>query len=337
MNENYNPTLIPNELASAVKEGCVTRTNWIKDNIQNKTQEEINLEIQSLLSDKQDSLIDGVNVKTINGESVLGEGDLVIDSNTVYESQFNDGTKTSHTIGNIPQGTDISTLRGQTITEILDKALFSDIWPSDKTHTITFSGIPTIVEENSTIIWPSITAIWNSSVTPDPGNQGNITYSDKMITPTSEEITRLENSTYNVSGIWTWQMTYSHPSGTYIQTSSLGNDRTKTIDAINNGIKSQSFNVTRAVFIKSGNSDFQKQTLFPINVQTIINKNLTGSPIIKIPWATSNVKVEADLGFGYMEVNGWSTSIDDNYIILQKLDSYSQSVPHRITITLIKN
>lgn len=36
--------------------------------------------IQNLINDKQDTLVSGTNIKTINGESILGSGDIVIDS-----------------------------------------------------------------------------------------------------------------------------------------------------------------------------------------------------------------------------------------------------------------
>ena len=37
----------------------------------------------SVLDAKQDSLVSGTNIKTINGESVLGSGDIVISSNVM--------------------------------------------------------------------------------------------------------------------------------------------------------------------------------------------------------------------------------------------------------------
>ena len=37
----------------------------------------------SVLDAKQDSLVSGTNIKTINGESVLGSGDIIISSNVM--------------------------------------------------------------------------------------------------------------------------------------------------------------------------------------------------------------------------------------------------------------
>lgn len=42
----------------------------------------INTEVQTLKTDKQDTLVSGTNIKTVNGESILGNGNLVIQSGT---------------------------------------------------------------------------------------------------------------------------------------------------------------------------------------------------------------------------------------------------------------
>lgn len=55
--------------------------------------------LEQQINDKQDELVSGVNIKTINGESVLGEGDIVIegggfDSNPTFDSIQVYGTAT---------------------------------------------------------------------------------------------------------------------------------------------------------------------------------------------------------------------------------------------------
>lgn len=47
-------------------------------------------EITTLLSGKQDTLVSGTNIKTINGSSVLGSGDLAITSVTDWTKVFDD-------------------------------------------------------------------------------------------------------------------------------------------------------------------------------------------------------------------------------------------------------
>lgn len=39
-------------------------------------------EAEQLLAEKQDALVSGTNIKTVNQQSLLGSGDLVIESST---------------------------------------------------------------------------------------------------------------------------------------------------------------------------------------------------------------------------------------------------------------
>lgn len=79
------------------------------------------LEVDNLLGDKQDNLISGVNIKTINGVSVLGSGDILIDWDSIEDkpslfppsahthnaSDINSGVLN---IARIPTGTTSSTV-----------------------------------------------------------------------------------------------------------------------------------------------------------------------------------------------------------------------------------
>lgn len=57
----------------------------IRDNSRNIEKLENNINnVQDKLDSKQDTLISGTNIKFINGESVLGEGNLVIDGNNIF-------------------------------------------------------------------------------------------------------------------------------------------------------------------------------------------------------------------------------------------------------------
>ena len=72
----------------------------------NKTETYSKVETNSLVTTKQDVLVSGTNIKTINGESVLGSGNIVIiDEGSVQltENQTIAGTKTfsSNIVGNI--------------------------------------------------------------------------------------------------------------------------------------------------------------------------------------------------------------------------------------------
>lgn len=63
-------------LNNATPEGTLGRANQIKDTRLNKNQEDINREFEE---NKQDNLISGTNIKTINGQSLLGSGDMLIE------------------------------------------------------------------------------------------------------------------------------------------------------------------------------------------------------------------------------------------------------------------
>jgi hypothetical protein len=88
------------------------------------------------------------------------------------------------------------------------------------------------------------------------------------------------------------------------------------------------------------------QNLVKIGISKTFNVNLTGSPIIKVPFENSEVTIQADLGFGYMDVD-WIKTIDNTnlgnaidetvpYQVFTKPDSYTENIPHKITIKLIK-
>ena len=78
--------------------------------------------IGNLLDDKQDTLVDGDTIKTINGISILGTGDLSINANTMYTS---DGVSVEENIIDIKNtvdaliNDDTNALIDQTIAEIL--------------------------------------------------------------------------------------------------------------------------------------------------------------------------------------------------------------------------
>lgn len=56
-------------------------TNEIDPELINDLQVDVT-NLQSNVATKQDNLVSGTNIKTINGESVLGEGDIIINTTT---------------------------------------------------------------------------------------------------------------------------------------------------------------------------------------------------------------------------------------------------------------
>ena len=62
-----------------------TGPQGVQGTIDTATLEQINTSISNLQNDKQDKLVSGENIKTINGESILGQGDMVISGGTSGE------------------------------------------------------------------------------------------------------------------------------------------------------------------------------------------------------------------------------------------------------------
>lgn len=83
LNEGNNITLTEEEDGSitiSASGELSTTVDWA--DVQNKPNVATQEELTSSLSTKQDTLVSGTNIKTINGNSILGEGDLVIQGGT---------------------------------------------------------------------------------------------------------------------------------------------------------------------------------------------------------------------------------------------------------------
>lgn len=74
--ENANYYLHPSTHSTGIIVEASALTNL--DTSSNATQHEINLAIDDIIDDKQDTLISGENIKTINNNSILGSGNITI-------------------------------------------------------------------------------------------------------------------------------------------------------------------------------------------------------------------------------------------------------------------
>lgn len=281
--------------------------------------------------------------KTINGESIIGEGDIVIESSggegsTPVESNYNptldSTTKITTSIGSIKAGSTLSDLEGKSYSEIIDAMLVNETWNDPGyTHTINLGNVAGLVKVGSSVVVPSISAIWNNNIQSD---------SEKTITTNLvKTIIGSSETVYNKSGNSTFVLNYSYPEGYYNITSNLGNTKRITVPSKTNGSISKTVTATYPWFINNS-----EQALVAIGSSKTIEVSLTGSPSIKVPFANSTVSIQADLGFGWMDVS-WNVTTDDTnlgnavdetvpYKIYSKPDSYSTSVKHKITITLNK-
>ena len=70
---------------------------WLKDKLNNAffpvthvsaVRNDVGVPLDSLLQQKQDALVSGTNIKTINGQSVLGQGDLTVATAEVVYTDY---------------------------------------------------------------------------------------------------------------------------------------------------------------------------------------------------------------------------------------------------------
>ena len=281
--------------------------------------------------------------KTINGQSIIGEGDITIESSggegsTPVESNYNptldSSTQVTTEIGSIKAGSTLGDLAGKSYSEIIDAMLVNEVWndPGYK-HTINLGNVTSLVKVGTSVVTPAITAVWNNNI--QSNSTKTITYNlTKTILGSSETV-------YNKSGNSTFVLTYSYPEGYYDIVSNLGNIKRITVPSKTNATISKTVTVTYPWFI-----NITEQALVAIGDSKTIEVELTGSPSIKVPFTNSTVTIQADLGFGWMDVD-WDVSIDNTnlggavdetvpYKVYSKSDSYSNSVKHKITINLSK-
>ena len=281
--------------------------------------------------------------KTINGQSIIGEGDITIESSggegsTPVESNYNptldSSTQVTTEIGSIKAGSTLADLAGKSYSEIIDAMLVNEVWNDPRyVHTVSLGTVTSLVKAGSSVVTPAITAVWNNNI--QSNNTKTITNSlAKTILGSSETV-------YNKSGNSTFILTYSYPEGYYDIVSNLGNTKRITVPSKTNATISKIVTVTYPWFINT-----TEQSLIAIGDSKTIEIELTGSPSIKVPFANSTVTIQADLGFGWMDVE-WDVNIDNTklggavdetvpYKVYSKSDSYSNSVKHKITINLSK-
>ena len=279
--------------------------------------------------------------KTINGQSIIGEGDITIESSggegsTPVESNYNptldSSTQVTTEIGSIKAGSTLADLAGKSYSEIIDAMLVNEVWNDPRyTHTVSLGNVTSLVKVGSSVVIPTITAVWNNNI------QSNST---KVITSNLvKTILGSSETVYNKSGNSTFVLTYSYPEGYYDITSNLGNIKRITVPSKTNATISKTVTSTYPWFINT-----IEQVLVAIGNSKTIEVELTGSPSIKVPFTNSTVTIQADLGFGWMDID-WNVSIDNSnlggaidetvpYKVYSKPDSYSNSVKHKITINL---
>lgn len=244
-----------------------------------------------------------------------------------YKPTIDESTKVNNPIGSIESGTPLSELKGKTFSELTDMMLVKEVWNDPKyAHNIDIALKESIVEVGSEVDAPIVIATWNSNVTPV---NSNVIDTSVNYTPSLGV-----GKAASTPGDYTVTLTYSYGEGYYNITSNLSNQKRVTVPSASGKTITKRMQATYPWYISN-----KKQELVPINTAYTVTKSLTGQPVIKIPGRNSDINVQADLGFGYMDVE-WGKTIENDpvagidYVVYTKPDSYSASVPHRITFTI---
>ena len=259
-----------------------------------------------------------------------GSGDTVT-ADATYKPILPESTVITNSVGGIKPGTTISSLSGKTFSQVLEMMLVSESWNNPNyTHNISVSTPESPVKVGSTAVLPDYNATWNSNIQSDSEKEIDISFDTNLI-----------GTVYKKAGTYTYTLTYSYPAGYYTITSNLGNTKTVTVPAVLNATIIRSVIATYPWFINN-----TEQALVAIGSSKTVEVELTGSPSIKVPFTNSKVTIQADLGFGWMDVS-WDEYVDNSnlgnaidetvpYKVYTKPDSYASSVKHRITIKLSK-
>lgn len=81
------------------------KETWVNQQISDfLTQSQIEELVQNMIENKQDTLISGENIKTINGKSILGEGDMEIQTSAFIGATSDYSTEKRLNLNNIPIG-----------------------------------------------------------------------------------------------------------------------------------------------------------------------------------------------------------------------------------------
>ena len=90
----YGSVEAEEEVSAYGSGGTVSSVQSVIDNLESNSQTDALSARQGkvLNQTKQDTLVSGTNIKTINGESILGEGDIVITGGSATGGTYNEGT-----------------------------------------------------------------------------------------------------------------------------------------------------------------------------------------------------------------------------------------------------
>ena len=226
--------------------------------------------------------------------------------------------------------------------QILDKIKDAvEEWPTEKLHhTIKWGDTPSIVSVGDTIQWPTEIVEWNSNIEKYNEDDDTIDYSKYLECSNGDEIDWKEQNKWSQSelGDNKFIIKYSYPPGEYREISNLESERVVIVPLVKGGKVEKVVQVTYPWYI-----DDKSQELIAIGKGTTVIYTTTKSPIIKVPFESSTISVEADIALNgnYNPVANWVSTTEIvngiKYKVYYGEDSFSEPVPHRITIKIIED
>lgn len=281
---------------------------------------------QKLTSTNQ--VIESVQQEVTNNTNSIQQINTILTTIDTYQTELPDSTESPEDVGGITQGTTVQSLKGKTISEIIDELIFPTITRDLVYPKLYYSFTSKIVEINTQNLTPTLTFEKNDA--------GNETSRSEVILFNNQEI---ENFTsYDQIGMYIHRGTVQYDAGEYL-IDNKGQVSQKRVEA---GSLTADANVIATYPWYAGNTqDVNKQELVQFNKQTEVTLSLTGNAVIKLPGKNTQLtsfKVDGGLGYLDVDLDGWETSTEEinsyTYKVWSKKDSYSALLSHKINFIL---
>lgn len=316
------------DVESSLKESIDTNTQdiaTIKESIQqiNQQIEDINPKLETAIQNIQE-LQQNVNTNTESIQTINTKLEVV----DKYQTELSDETQSPEDLGGISQGTTVGSLKGKTISEIIDILIFPTVVRDLVYPRLYYSFTDRIVEINTPNLQPVLTFEKNDA--------GEETSRNESVLFNSSEVD--DFTSYNKIGVYTHKGVVEYGAGEYLM-DNKGEVSNKRVEA---GSLTATATVTATYPWYAGKeNEIQKQELVPFNQTTDVTITLTGKAVIKLPGKNSQLnsfKVDGGLGYLDVDLSGWETSTEEinhyTYKVWTKKDSYSALLSHKINFTL---
>lgn len=272
--------------------------------------------------------VESVQQETSNNTSSIEQINTTLEVIDTYQTELPESTQSPEDVGGISQGTTVQSLKGKTISQILDELIFPTITRDLVYPRLYYNFTSRIVEINTQSLSPTLTFEKNDA--------GNETSRKETVLFNGSEVE--DFTSYNQIGTYTHKGTVSYDAGEYL-VDNKGEVSEKRVEA---GSLTATAEVISTYPWYAGNtSNIYKQELIPFNKSSEVTISLTGNAVIKLPGKNTQLtSFKVDGGLGYLDVNldGWETSTEEinsyTYKVWSKKDSYSALLSHKINFIL---